>query len=123
MSESEDALGEMDQRGVARIQQIDWSHPRLSSLSDAARLVYACLVDGVSGAAKDTIDSVDLVWQTRLRTRQHRRFALHETELRETLDDICLAVEELVDEGLLVLRDERSIRRGWVVRPWEHAAS
>lgn len=118
-----EAIGERDQRGVARMQEIDWEHPRLVPLSDAARLVYACLVDGVSGAALETIQSVDIVWQTRHRARHHRRYALRDTDLRETLDDICLAVEELVDEGLLVLRDERSIRHAWVMKPWEQAAS
>ena len=54
-----------DQLGVARIGEIDWSQPRLSALSDAAKLIYACLVDGVSGTARETIDSIDLVWQQR----------------------------------------------------------
>jgi hypothetical protein len=112
-----------DRLGVERAAQIDWSHERLQPLSDAARLVYACLVDGLSVAARDTIDSVDLVWRTRHQTRRSRRFALRETEMRETLDEICIAVEELVEEGLVILRDARTIRGAWVMRPWESSPS
>ena len=105
-----------DQMGVARIQEIQWSHPRLLPLSDAARLVYACLVDGLSSAARETIDSVDLVWRTRYRARSRYADAV---EMRGALDEICLAVEELIAGGLLVMLDRTTIRHGWVMRPWE----
>ena len=110
----------VDQLGVARIQQIQWSHPRLTRLSDAARLVYACLVDGLSSTARETIDSVDLVWRNRYRTRDRYAGA---AEMREALDEICLAVEELISAGLLVLLDRTTIAQGWVMKPWENAPS
>jgi hypothetical protein len=109
-----------DQLGVARIQQIQWSHPRLTRLSDAARLVYACLVDGLSSTARETIDSVDLVWRNRYRTRERYAGA---AEMREALDKICLAVEELISGGLLVLLDRSTITHGWVMKPWENQPS
>ncbi len=105
-----------DQLGVERIQEIQWSHPRLMPLSDAARLVYACLVDGLSSTARETIDSVDLVWRNRYRARDRYVDAV---EMREALDEICLAVEELIASGLLVMLDRSTISRGWVMRPWE----
>ena len=107
-----------DQMGVARIQEIQWTHPRLSALSDGARLVYACLVDGLSSAARETIDSVDLVWRNRYRARD-RYVDASAVEMREALDEICLAVEELIAGGLLVMLDRSTVSRGWVVRPWE----
>lgn len=106
----------VDQRGLARIQDIQWSHPRLARLSDAARLVYACMVDGCSSTARETLDSVDLVWRNRHCARE--RYA-EIFEMRETLDEICSAVDELIDGGLLVLLDHSSIFDGWVMRPWE----
>jgi hypothetical protein len=105
-----------DQLGVARIQEIQWTHPRLNRLSDAARLVYACMVDGCSTTARETLDSVELVWRNRHRARQRYGGA---TEMREALDEICIAVEELIAAGLLVLLDRTSIFGGWVMRPWE----
>ena len=112
-----------DRVGVERAAAIEWSHARLTPLSDAARLVYACLVDGVSLAARDTLDSVDLVWRTRHRIRFAHRFALRESEMRETIDDICLAVEELVEAGLVVLGEAGTVRGAWAMRPWEGAPS
>jgi hypothetical protein len=109
-----------DQLGVLRIQQIQWAHPRLTKLTDAARLVYACLVDGCSGTARETLDSVELVWRNRHKARERYRGA---NEMREALDEICLAVEELIENGLLVLLDRSSTRGGWVMRPWEHQPS
>jgi hypothetical protein len=105
-----------DQLGVERVQEIDWTHPRLFGLSDAARLIYACLVDGCSSTARETLDSVELVWRNRYRARE-RYAAAH--EMRDALDEICVAVEELVNAGLLVLLDRSSIFAGWVMRPWE----
>jgi len=107
-----------DQLGVARIQQIEWGHPRLARLSDAARLVYACLVDGCSATARETLDSVELVWRNRYKARERYAGA---TEMRDALDEICLAVEELISAGLLVLLDRSSIFGGWIMRPWENA--
>lgn len=105
-----------DQVGVARVQSIQWSHPAVAELSDAARLIYACLIDGCSATARETIDSVELVWRNRYRSRE--RYA-EVTPMRDALDEICLAVEELLDAGLLVLLDKGSIHGGWVRRPWE----
>jgi hypothetical protein len=115
-NELERLSGSVDQLGVARIQEIQWSHPRLTPLSDAARLVYACLVDGLSTTARETIDTVDLVWRNRYRARDRYAGA---AEMREALDEICLAVEELISGGLLVLLDRSTIARGWVMKPWE----
>lgn len=109
-----------DQLGVARIQEIQWTHPRLVRLSDAARLVYACLVDGCSGTARETLDSVELVWRNRYKARERYAGA---TEMRDALDEICLAVEELIGAGLLVLLDRSSIFGGWVMKPWESPPS
>ena len=119
-SDAEYVIASDDQRGVARIQEIEWAHPRLERLSDAARLVYACLVDGCSGTARETLESIELVWQNRYRARgQYSRAG----EMREALDEICLAVEELVAAGLLILLDCRSIFTGWVMKPWESPPS
>jgi hypothetical protein len=109
-----------DQLGVARIQEIQWAHPRLTRLSDAARLVYACLVDGCSSTARETLDSVELVWRNRYKARERYSGA---TEMREALDEICLAVEELISAGLLILLDRSSIFGGWVMKPWENPPS
>lgn len=118
-SEAERVIASADQLGVARIQEIQWAHPRLGRLSDAARLVYACLVDGCSGTARETLESVELVWQNRYRARDRHSKA----ERREALDEICLAVEELISAGLLILLDRSSIFAGWVMKPWENAPS
>ena len=109
-----------DQLGVSRIQEIQWAHPRLTRLSDAARLVYACLVDGCSGTARETLDSVELVWRNRYKARERYSGA---TDMREALDEICLAVEELIAAGLLILLDRSSIVGGWVMKPWENPPS
>ncbi len=119
-NEIEQVTASTDQLGVSRIQQIEWAHPRLTRLSDAARLVYACLVDGCSATARETLDSVELVWRNRYKARD--RYA-GPTEMREALDEICVAVEELISAGLLVLLDRTSILGGWVMRPWENAPS
>ena len=119
-SEAERVTVTTDQLGVSRIQQIQWAHPRLTRLSDAARLVYACLVDGCSGTARETLDSVELVWRNRYKARERYSSA---TEMREALDEICVAVEELIAAGLLILLDRSSIFGGWVMKPWETPAS
>jgi hypothetical protein len=117
---SEPVTASSEQLGVARIQEIQWAHPRLAALSDAARLVYACLVDGCSPAARETLDSVDLVWRNRSGVRERY---LDAPEMRDALDEICLAVEELIAAGLLVLRDRSSVFAGWVMKPWESPPS
>ena len=119
-TETEQVIASTDQLGVSRIQQIQWSHPRLTRLSDAARLVYACLVDGCSSTARETLDSVELVWRNRYKARERYGGA---TEMREALDEICLAVEELISAGLLILLDRSSIFGGWVMKPWENPPS
>lgn len=115
-SQTEQVTASTEQLGVARIQEIQWAHPRLQRLSDAARLVYACLVDGCSPAARETLDSVDLVWRNRNAVRERY---LDAPEMRHAFDEICLAVEELIAAGLLVLRERTSIFAGWVMKPWE----
>ena len=115
-NETEQVAANTDQLGVARIQEIEWTHPRLKRLSDAARLVYACLVDCCSSTARETLDSVELVWRNRYRARERYMGA---TQMREALDEICLAVEELISAGLLILLDRSSIFGGWVMKPWQ----
>ena len=122
-NETEQTIATTDQLGVSRIQQIQWAHPRLVRLSDAARLIYACLVDGCSGTARETLDSVELVWRNRYRAHERYAGATGATEMRAALDEICLAVEELIAAGLLVLLDRSSIFAGWVMKPWENAPS
>ena len=102
-NEAEQAAASTDQLGVARIQEIQWAHPRLLRLTDAARLVYACLVDGCSSTARERYTDA--------------------TEMREALDEICLAVEELISAGLLILLDRGSIFGGWVMKPWQNRPS
>lgn len=119
-NELERASASVDQMAVARIQEIQWSHPRLTRLSDAARLVYACLVDGLSSTALETIDSVELVWRNRYKARDRCAGA---ADMREALDEICCAVEELISAGLLVLLDRSRISGGWVMKPWENKPS
>ncbi len=119
-NETERVIASTDQVGVSRIEEIQWTHPRLTRLTDAARLVYACLVDGCSSTARETLDSVELVWRNRYKARERYIGA---TEMREALDEICLAVEELISAGLLVLLDRTSIHGGWVMKPWENAPS
>jgi hypothetical protein len=119
-NETEQVAASTDQLGVARIQEIQWAHPRLTRLTDAARLVYACMVDGCSSTACETLDSVELVWRNRYRARERYTGA---TEMREALDEICLAVEELIAAGLLILLDRSSIFGGWVMKPWQNQPS
>jgi hypothetical protein len=119
-NETEQVAASTDQLGVARIQEIQWAHPRLTRLTDAARLVYACMVDGCSSTARETLDSVELVWRNRYRARERYTGA---TEMREALDEICLAVEELIAAGLLILLDRSSIFGGWVMKPWQNQPS
>jgi len=120
-SDAESLTASVDQLGVARVGEIHWGHPRLAGLSDAAKLVYACLVDGLSTTARETIDSVDQVWQDRF--ANHARYtAVATAARREAFWEICLAVEELLGEGLLVLLDRTSIKGGWVMKPWEAAS-
>lgn len=109
-----------DQLAFARVQEIQWSHPSLANLSDAARLIYVCLVDGCSGTARETLESVELVWRNRYQVRERYAGA---GDMREALDEICLAVEELLQGGLLVLLDRSSIYAGWVMKPWESKPS
>ncbi len=115
-----DALGLELGLDVARLREIEWLHPRLTHLSDEARLIYACLVDGRSGAAQETLESVELVWTNHCDARMRYRDI---ASFRDALDEICLAVEELISSGLLILLDPRSIFHGWVMRPWEGSAS
>lgn len=125
-NETEAVLATTDQLGVSRIQEIQWAHPRLTRLSEAARLVYACLVDGCSSTARETLETVELVWRNRYAARErYARCELQEgaSEMRDALDEICLAVEELISAGLLVLLDRRTIFGGWVMKPWENAPS
>jgi hypothetical protein len=102
--------------GLARLKKIDWDHRDLARLSDPARLIYACYVDGCSTEAKETLAAVDLVWRNRFTYRDR---AGTSPDRREALDEICVAVEELLARGLLLLVDRSSILGGWVRRPWE----
>lgn len=109
---------EPDAVGFARAQEIPWSHPRLSGLGDAARLLYACMVDGCSETARETLASVDVVWRHRAAVQRGEA-----RELREAIVEVLVAVEELLDAGLLVMLDRTSILDGWVMRPWEAGPS
>ena len=42
-----------------RAKEIPWTHPTLARLSEAARLIYACLVDGRSETACATLREVN----------------------------------------------------------------
>ena len=44
-------------------------------------------------------------------------------ELRESILEVLVAVEELLDAGLLVMLDRTSILDGWAMRPWESPPS
>ena len=99
-----------------RVRRIDWSHPTLAPLSDPARLIYASLIDGSSDEARETLAGVDVVWRNR---EEYRKAASTTPGRRSVLDSICSAVDELIDAGLLLLLDERTISGGWVRRPWE----
>ncbi len=105
---------EPDAVGFARAQEIPWAHPRLSDLGDAARLLYACMVDGCSDTARETLESVDVVWRHRSAVQRGEA-----RELREAIVEVLVAVEELLDAGLLVLLDRTTIFGGWVMKPWE----
>ena len=102
--------------GLERLVEIDWAHPEFSGLSDAARLIYACYVDRCSAQAVETIAAVDLVWRHR---EGFRRRAASSAERLAALDEICLAVQELVDRGLLLFDERSSLDRAWARRPWE----
>jgi hypothetical protein len=109
-----------DGLGLSRLSKVDWSHPELARLSDAARLIYACFVDGCSEEAKDTLAAVDLVWRNRY---SYRERASTSAARRAALDEICLAVEELLARGLLLVVDRTTILGGWIRKPWEGAPS
>lgn len=102
--------------GAERVNEIDWSHPRLQHLSDAARFLYACLVDGCSEQALDTIAGVDVLWRNRAR---YRATGEATEQRRAALETICSAVDELIAGGLLVLLDEHTLSGGWVQKPWQ----
>jgi hypothetical protein len=102
--------------GAARVKEIEWTHPRLENLSDAARFLYACLVDGVSEQALDTISGVEMLWRNRERYTASGRPT---EQRRAALETICSAVDELLDGGLLVLLDESTLSGGWVQKPWQ----
>lgn len=93
-------------------KEIPWAHPALASLSEAARLIYACVVDGRSDAAKATLRGVDVVWRNRYSERRKELLD------REAFDEICFAVQELIESRLLILRDATSVQSAWVRRPW-----
>jgi hypothetical protein len=96
-----------------RAEEIPWAHPAVASLSEAARLIYACLVDGRSDAACATLRGVDVVWRNRYSDRRKQLLD------REAFEEICFAVQELLDAGLVILRDAMSVRSAWARRPWE----
>jgi hypothetical protein len=109
-----------DRLGAERVQEIAWSHPSLSGLSDAARIIYACLVDGCTDEARETIVGIGTVWRDR-ESYSTGRFGT--PERREAVLRICHAVEELLAAGLLLLLDDRDIAGGWVRKPWQGAPS
>jgi hypothetical protein len=113
MSRPEEALA-TEMLAAERVQSIEWGHPSLTTLSEPARLIYVCLVDGCSPEALETIAGVELVWRNRA---AYAAFAT--PERRDTCEAICTAVEELIAGGLIVLLDDRSITGGWVRKPWE----
>lgn len=93
-------------------KEIPWAHPALASLSEAARLIYACLVDGRSDTAKATLRGVDVVWRNRYSERRKELLD------REAFDEICFAVQELLESRLVILKDAASVQTAWVRRPW-----
>src|SRR5687768_1844906 len=95
-----------------RAKEIPWAHPALASLTEAARLIYACLVDGRSDTARATLRGVDVVWRNRY--SEKRKELLD----REAFDEICFAVQELIDARLLIPRDATSVQSAWIRRPW-----
>lgn len=95
---------------------VPWAHPALARLGEAARLIYACLVDGRSDTAQATLRGVDVVWKNRYRGSEKQILD------RESFDEIRIAVQELVDAGLVLLRDSMSVRDAWVRRPWDPAS-
>jgi hypothetical protein len=95
-----------------RAKEIPWAHPTLVSLSEAARLIYACLVDGSSDMARATLRGVDVVWRNR---DSERRKELLDSE---AFEEIRMAVQELVESRLVILRDAASVQTAWVRRPW-----
>lgn len=97
-------------------EHIPWAHPLLEPLGQAARVIYACLVDGRSEPARATLRGVDVVWRNRF---TGRRDALLGPEAHAT---ICSGVQELLDAGLVILRSAVSVQDAWVRRPWEAAS-
>ena len=95
-----------------RAKEIPWGHPALATLSEAARLIYACLVDGRSDTAKATLRGVDVVWRNRYSERRKELLD------REAFDEICFAIQELIESRLVILRDATSVQTAWVRRPW-----
>lgn len=93
--------------------EIPWGHPMLERLSEAARLIYACLVDGMSDTARATLRGVDVVWKNRYSDRKRELLD------SDSFDEICVAVQELLDAGLVVLRDPMSVQTAWPRRPWD----
>jgi hypothetical protein len=106
--------------GADRAADIVWEHPALATLSVPARLIYTCLIDGASPEARDTISGVEIVWRNRsvLRSAPASLDPVVRNR-RETSEAICRAVEELIDQGLVVLLDESSLTGGWVRKPWQ----
>lgn len=94
-------------------EEIPWAHPALEPLSEAARFIYACLVDRRSETARATLRGVDVVWRNRDGDRGRQLLG------REAFEEICFAVQELLESGLLILRDANSVQTGWIRRPWE----
>lgn len=109
---------EIDEHAILRAADIPWSHPRLASLGRAARLIYACFVDRRSPGARETLESGELVWRDRHRLRR-RKDSVDDADLRRAALEVCDAIEELIERGLVVTRDTRGIADAWVVRPWE----
>lgn len=109
---------DVDELALLRAADIPWSHPRLATLGQGARLIYACFVDRRSHGARETLESVELVWKDRHRLRR-RKDADGDEDARATLLEVCDAIEELIKRGLVVTRDSSRILDAWVMRPWE----
>jgi hypothetical protein len=109
MSNDDDAVVTV---ASGRAREIPWGDPTLARLSEAARLIYACLVDGRSEPAMATLRGVDVVWRNRHGPRRNE--LLH----REAFDEICDGVQELLELGLVILREPTTVQSAWVRRPW-----
>jgi hypothetical protein len=70
------------------------------------------LVDGRSDSAKATLRGVDVVWRNRYSERRKELLD------REAFDEICFAVQELLESRLVILRDAMSVQTAWIRRPW-----